>query len=125
MKDATLLLCYSLREPCSFTVEFDRASLRHSHVAAGQRVLYPGRDHHLQVRHLTLHRGGVDLAHVRPAVRGLNVPEGEGPGVLGVNISFNSFENNLIKSNLVIVSYRQPVVVSYNVVVNCENRLGV
>ena len=84
----TLLLCYSLREPGSFTVKFDRASFRDGHVAAGERVLNPGRDHHLQVGHLTLHRGGVHLAHVRPAVRGLDVPQGEGPGVLGKNNSF-------------------------------------
>ena len=90
--------------------------------------LVPGRDDDLQVSDLVPHRSGVHLtrsikgnvwripaevaadlylAHVRAAVRGLHLPEGEGPGVL------------------VVVGDVQPRVVGDDMVVYCEDGLGV
>ena len=43
-----------------------------------------GRHHHVQVAGLGDHGVGVDLAHVVALVLGLDIPDGEGPGVVAV-----------------------------------------
>ena len=64
-------------------MEFNRASLRRGDISAGLLVFNPGRDDDLKVGHLDLHGGGVHLAHVGAAVCRLNIPQSQGPGVLG------------------------------------------
>ena len=48
---------HSLRKSYSFTVQFDGAALRNSHVAAGLLVLYARRNDDLQVGDLALDWG--------------------------------------------------------------------
>ena len=67
-------------------MEFNRAALRHGHITAGLVVFNPRRNYNLQVGHLALHWGRVHLAHVGASVCRLNVPQGQGPGVLRVRI---------------------------------------
>ena len=49
-------------------MEFNRAALRHRHIAAGLVVFNPRRNYNLKVGNLALHWGGVDLAHVGASV---------------------------------------------------------
>ena len=64
-------------------MEFDRASLRYGNIPAGLVVFNPRRNDNLQVGNLALHWGGVHLAHVGASVGGLDIPQSQGPGVLG------------------------------------------
>ena len=80
-------LIYSLRKTQGFTMEFNRAALRHGHIAAGLVVFNPRRNYNLKVGNLALHWGGVHLAHVGAAVCGLDTPQSQGPGVLRSRIA--------------------------------------